>query len=169
MKRIYFIRHAKADKARDFPNDVVRPLSARGENDAQLMSGVLAKHGVKPDAIISSSATRALQTAKIMAANLDYPEASIIVRHELYNVSADDILSFIQDLDDNWEEVLLVGHNPAMSDCANSLYGALRYDLPAGALCVFEFDADSWRCSLDAANACVFYDYPKKHRTVNIS
>ena len=70
MKRIYFIRHAKSSwKDMDLA-DHDRPLNARGERDAPAMAAALAQRGVSPDGIITSSALRAVTTARLLAGGL---------------------------------------------------------------------------------------------------
>jgi broad specificity phosphatase PhoE len=58
----------------------------------------LAKRGVKPDVILSSPATRALKTAKIIAKRLDYKLKDIVVDERLYAVGADDLLDVVRKL-----------------------------------------------------------------------
>ena len=53
MKKIYFIRHAKAVEEGE-SNDFERDLSERGKKDLALMCERLKKHEVRADAIFAS-------------------------------------------------------------------------------------------------------------------
>ena len=69
MKRIYFIRHAEAQKGNG--SDFERALSHAGELCANKLGEKLRSLGLMPDLIITSSAIRALHTAQIIANALD--------------------------------------------------------------------------------------------------
>ena len=68
MKYLYLIRHAKASSDYLRIPDFDRPLKAIGVMQAHQMSTKLVDKGIKPDIILSSPASRALQTAHIFAA-----------------------------------------------------------------------------------------------------
>ena len=79
MKTLYLVRHAKSSWDDPTLADKARPLDARGKRDAPKVGKRLAKAGVKPDLILSSSAKRALTTARIIAKELGYKRKSIVV------------------------------------------------------------------------------------------
>ena len=72
MKTVYLVRHGKAVlRDIDIP-DFERVLTDRGSNDSNLIARKLKQEKVQPSVRFSSPAPRALQTAKILAKNLDY-------------------------------------------------------------------------------------------------
>ena len=67
MRRLFLVRHAKAEPAvgRD---DYDRALTSRGRDDARRVASVLAEKNMLPDVLIHSGAQRAKETAEIFAA-----------------------------------------------------------------------------------------------------
>jgi len=67
MKQLLLIRHAKSSWTNIGQEDFERPLNERGIRDAPLMAKKLIEKNYKPDALISSTAVRALETATFFA------------------------------------------------------------------------------------------------------
>ena len=123
--------------------DEDRPLNSRGKRDAPKVGERLAKRRAKPDLILSSPATRAVTTAEIIAKKLDYKRSKIVLDDRLYAVSADDLLEVIHQLDDKAERVMLIGHNPELTELAHRLSRKITH-LSTCAVAEFTFDAKSW-------------------------
>ena len=161
MKTLFLIRHAKSSWDDPALADKDRPLNDRGKRDAPKMGERLAKRGVKPDLILSSPAVRALTTAEIIAKKLDYKRKNIVVDDRLYAVAADDLLDVIRQLDDKLERVMLIGHNPELTELAHRFSGKITH-LPTCAVAEFTFDAKSWSNVGKDEPAKVALDYPKR-------
>ena len=136
-------------------------MNDRGERDASKMGERLAKRRVKPDLILSSPALRALRTAEIFAKKLDYKRKKIVVDERLYAVEADDLLGVIRELDDEAGCVMLIGHNPELTELAHRLSSNIT-SLPTCAVAEFMFDAKSWSRIGKEKPAKVAIDYPKE-------
>jgi phosphohistidine phosphatase len=143
MKTLFLVRHAKS--SRDDPTlpDKERPLNDRGMRDAPRMGERFAKQGVKLDLILSSPALRALATAELMAKTLDYKVKDIVVDERLYAAAPDDLLEVVHELGDKPRRVMLVGHNPELTDLAHRLSSSIT-DMPTCAVAEFSFDTKSW-------------------------
>ena len=161
MKTLFLIRHAKSSWDDTALPDRDRPLGDRGKRDAPKMGKRLAERDVKPDLILSSPAMRALATAKVIAKTLDYKPKNIAVNDRLYAGQADDLLDVIRELGDKLERVMLVGHNPELSELAHHLSSGIIH-MPTCAIAEFTFDAKSWSDIDKAKPAQVAFDYPKK-------
>ena len=161
MKTLFLIRHAKSSWDAPALADMDRPLNDRGQRDARQMGERLAKRRVKPDLILSSPATRALTTTEIIAKKLDYKRRNIVVDDRLYAVEANELLDVIRQLDDRAESVMLIGHNPELTELAHRLSGDITR-LPTCAVAEFVFDARSWSRIGKDQPAKVVLDYPKK-------
>ena len=70
--KLYLIRHADAVPEDVAGGDAERWLSARGREAARGLARLLREQGVELDAIVSSPLPRAIQTAELVAAGLDY-------------------------------------------------------------------------------------------------
>lgn len=113
MKRLYFLRHAKASW-NDDADDKDRIISYIGVNEAKKIAGEILKKNITFDKIISSPAKRAYQTAEIIKNKIGF-SAEIIFEDSFYFDYQKEILRIIQDIDNKADSVLLVGHNPTWS------------------------------------------------------
>jgi phosphohistidine phosphatase len=121
----------------------------------------LGKRDFKPDLILSSPAKRALETAEIIAKKLDYRRKDIVVENRLYTLQADDLLDVIHKLGDKLKRVMLVGHNPELTELAHRLSREITR-MPTCAAAEFTFDAKSWSHIGQVKPTEVVIDYPKK-------
>ncbi len=163
MKRLYLLRHAKSSWKDPELADYDRPLNKRGKRDAPFMGQRLKKQGVRPDIILSSPAKRARKTARSIAQEIDYPPKQIRWLESLYAAGSESMLRIVMDCDDDCNQVLLVGHNPGLTDLAERLTGTLVDNIPTAGVMAVDFDIDSWAEVKEGAGAVVFFDYPKKH------
>jgi len=162
MKRLLLCRHAKSSWAEHGQQDDQRPLSARGERDAPRMGQRLAEHGTHPDLLVTSPAVRARQTAKLLADALGYPRAQIRLEPALYLADPATLLAVVADQDDGAACLLVVAHNPGLTDLANHLLPDLALDnLATGGVVAISFEADRWAALATAPRQLLYYDYPK--------
>ena len=162
MRTLILIRHGKSSWAEPAGPDRERELDARGQRDAPAMGRRLAKRGVKPDLIISSPARRALSTARLIAAELNARHRRITVDERLYAATPLDLLAVVQGLDAHLHCVMLIGHNPGLSEFAHALSDEVA-ELPTCGVAAMEFDVKSWPEIDRATLASVDLDRPEKH------
>jgi phosphohistidine phosphatase len=143
MKILILVRHAKSSWERAALDDRERPLAERGRRDAPRMAERLHRRGVQPELLLSSPARRALATAQLMARPLRYERADIVVDERLYPGGADAVLEVIQGLDPPLRCVMLIGHDPGLSELAHRFCRAVDH-LPTCTVAEFAFDADTW-------------------------
>jgi phosphohistidine phosphatase len=161
MKRLYLIRHAKSSWADPDLDDFERPLNDRGQREAPMMGQRLKQANVQPDGILASPAKRALKTAKMLAAELDFPKERIMTAQSIYDAGVSDLLKVIRQIEDALQRMLFIGHNPGLTDLANYLTNVRLDNLPTcGVFCV-DFDVSSWQEIAAGQGIFVFFDYPK--------
>ena len=164
MKKIYFVRHAKAENETKKSSDIERALNNRGKEDAQFMAKRLKKHGIFPDIIYTSSAKRALKTTKIFAEVLDLEKKKILEQDTLYASSLQEYLSTIHQIPNYYHSVVLVAHNPTITEAVEYLSGAILDELPTCAIVCIAFEVESFKEIKEESGHILFYDYPKKHK-----
>ena len=164
MKTLTIVRHAKSSWDHPGLNDRERPLNKRGEHDAPLMGQRVLEHGIRPSLIISSPATRAWATARIIAAAISYPLEFLQREKALNHASVDTLLNVIVAQDTGFNSLMIVGHNPGLTDFANYLSPGLTNNLPTAGVVSVEFDRDDWDLFARPPTELLLYDYPKKHR-----
>jgi phosphohistidine phosphatase len=149
VRQLWILRHAKA--AAEAPSDRERPLTDKGRRQCASLAAAIpgAGLGPMPGLVLSSSATRARQTAELVVGALGGPPLEL--EHELYEADPDDVVDRLRLLDDDGPEaVLVVGHNPTMAELVAMLLADDGRDrslagFPTCALAVIEVPAERWR------------------------
>lgn len=85
MKTLYFIRHGESEfnKAKKWSGSSDAPLTELGKSQAKQAGRKLKKQGLSIDMIVASPLTRAHDTAKHIANELDYDISSILLHDKL--------------------------------------------------------------------------------------
>lgn len=161
MKTLTLVRHAKSSWKDTGLGDRKRPLNGRGERDAPAMGKRIVEHGIRPSLIISSPATRAWSTAKIIANEISYPIEFLQREDDLYLASLKDILDVIVVQDNGFNHLMVVGHNPGLTDVANFLSPGLTHNLPTAGVVSVQIDQDDWDLRDRPKTELLIHDYPK--------
>jgi phosphohistidine phosphatase len=145
MRTLCLIRHAKSSWDNPSLRDFERPLNERGLREAPLMAQKLFDSGVRPDLIVSSTANRALTTAKFFADRFGIAHEFIVQRSDIYEAMSSTILRIIRELPETAGAVLIFGHNPTFTDVANTFSDENWIDnVPTCGIVVLESRAESW-------------------------
>lgn len=150
MKTLYLVRHAKSSWDDMTLSDIDRPLGVRGLRDAPRMAAYLKEKGLKPDALVSSPALRALETATIFGQHFGIQPDDITVINSLYEASPQRVLDVVQKLPDHRQAVMIFGHNPTFTDLANMFGSSYISNVPTAAVCEIFSSANSWATFLEA-------------------
>jgi phosphohistidine phosphatase len=162
MKRLTLVRHAKSSWATPGAADRDRPLSNRGERDSRKMGRRLVAHKARPSLIVSSPAVRAHATAKALASALSYPLEFLQLDNDLYLAAPEDLLEVAQNQQDGFSDLLIVGHNPGLTDLVNRFLPEMQLDnLPTGGIVAMDFETEAWAQIQDHPVRLAYYDYPK--------
>ena len=151
MKRLTLMRHANAQWKDPQISDFDRPLNRRGTSEAEAMSRRLIELKLIPTLVLTSSARRAQQTADIVARELGVAARSLRCDESLYLAAAADILRAIQTTGPRIPHLMIVGHNPGISEIANLLAPTSHINLATAALCSLTFDMRTW-ADVEAGN-----------------
>jgi len=161
VKQLILFRHAKSSWDDDVA-DVERTLAARGERDAPRMGKRLEARHTRPELIITSHAARAQRTAELVAKALGIKRKELKIERRLYLASPDDILGVVAAQDDSLSCVLVVGHNPGLTELVNRLLPDFALDnLPTSGVVAIDLAAKRWRDAPTAGAKLAYYDYPK--------
>ncbi|MGQ2984183.1 SixA phosphatase family protein [Flavobacterium sp.] len=144
MKNLILIRHAKSSW--DAPlSDKDRPLSNRGINDAHLMAGEVDEFLPKSFIVWSSTAQRAKNTAYIFAENLSIPIDTIIFNDDLYTFDEKKLASIIRSCDNQFDNLILFGHNDAITNFVNTFGNHALDNVPTAGFVSLSFDENDWK------------------------
>lgn len=162
MKILTIVRHAKSSWSDTSLSDAKRPLNRRGKHDAPMMGERILEHGVRPSLIVSSPATRAWSTAKIIAEAINYPREFLHKEKSLYLASLDRILDVVMAQDNGFNNLMIVGHNPGLTDFVNFLIPGLTNNLQTAGVVSVEIEQDDWSLYERPAAKLLVHDWPKK-------
>lgn len=126
------------------------------------MAKLLNKKGIRPDLILSSSAVRAYEFAKVIAEEADYKIKNIQVTKDLYMADDEDMLKILRKVDDKYKKVFLIGHNPEITYFANSLSNHNIDNIPTSGVFCISFDIEKWKDINYGKGKFLLFDYPKK-------
>ena len=145
MKRLTLMRHANAQWQDPQISDFDRPLSRRGRSEAEAMGRRLLELQLVPAILLTSSARRAAQTANLVARELGVSARNIRTQESLYLAPPEEILQIVQSIGPLIPHLMVVGHNPGISELAQLLapnrhIGALS----TGAMSSFTFETHTW-------------------------
>lgn len=132
------MRHAKSSWRNPQLDDHDRPLNGRGERAAPYMGEWLRQEGLLPDMILSSTAVRAVETAKCVAEASDFDGPMEITR-KLYLADPLTYLETLTEVPEGTGSVLLIGHNPGISELLHQLTGEDE-DMPTAAVACVDVD-----------------------------
>lgn len=154
MKTMYIVRHAKTNKTL---NDLDRELLPLGIERTEKLGNYLASNDCKVDIMFSSSAKRAVQTARILAKNIDYPEEKIITKEELYLTSQEEYFNILVGQSDTVDNIMIIGHNPEITNVAHFFVPDFTSYMQTGACFCFDFKTDEWTRIFTAEREVKFY------------
>jgi phosphohistidine phosphatase len=162
MKYLNLLQHAKSSWKDSDLDDFDRPLSRRGKASAPLIGARLAALDHSPDVIISSPAVRARSTAALVAAELHVDEHALILDARIYEADCATLITLVRGLRNDWQDVMLVGHNPGLTELANLLAPCQIDNIVTCGVVRLEFPVDSWLDVGGMSGRLQFYDHPKK-------
>lgn len=151
MRTLLLMRHAKSSRDDPQLDDHDRPLDTRGLQDAPRMGALLREKGLIPDSIFSSTALRALRTARLVARECRF-EKALVATADLYHASENDLREQIRQLPVTDSLVLCVGHNPGLEDFLAGWTGQYVH-MPTAAIARICFEQDAWPDIADRASA----------------
>ena len=125
------------------------------------MGKLLLEKGIRPDVIISSDAARAITTARLVARELDYELDDIRQNNALYLAPPSALLDVLKETAANDQDVMLVAHNPGMTELANLLSDRHIDNLPTCGVFVIESDTENWEQLANTPGTCADFFCPK--------
>lgn len=163
MKKLYLIRHAKSSWKDIDVSDFNREINKRGKKDIPFMAQRLKSFGVLPDLILSSPALRAKETALGIANIIGYDEEKIVFENSLYASCYTNYRYLLDSLDEKYNNIFIVAHNPEITEVGERLSGAILTNIPTCAIVCIEFNTQSFKNIEEESGKVLFFDYPKKH------
>ena len=143
MKTITFLRHSKSSWDYNL-DDIDRPLNNSGVVKIKKVAELSKVQFINSDIIFSSSAARAIHTSLILTRCLSINSNRISICEDLYTFKFNEVLNFINKIENKYSEVVLVGHNPAYTEISNYFSENKILNLPTARWFSMKFDSNSW-------------------------
>lgn len=159
MKTLYIVRHAKSSWKDLSLADFDRPLNKRGQNDAPFMAQKLKDMNISVDKIISSPALRAKTTAEVLYSTLEI-ENELEFDSKIYDYHFESIEPIVKLFDNNYSDIILVGHNPSLNEFVG-IYLGLEDNIPTNGVIGINFDIEQWDEVSPKKAQQLFFIYPK--------
>lgn len=142
MKRLTLVRHGNAEWKDQSLDDFKRHLNPRGLKEAESIARRMVELDWTPDLLIASNAERTHATAEILAKILEAQRLALTER--LYLAPVSEILNVIHETEPSITHLMLVGHNPGISEAAQLLAPSPTSELSTACACSIVFKVDSW-------------------------
>ena len=136
MPVLMLMRHGKSCWDEPWDCDHDRPLAKRGVRAAGQVGRIVSEAGLEPQLVITSSAVRALTTARL-ASEAGSWSCPIETMDELYGGGVETVLTVVRGLSSSVERTMLVGHNPTWSETVSTLIGGGAVRFPTAATACF--------------------------------
>jgi len=130
MKKIHLIRHAKSSWKDDSLTDVDRPLNKRGKKTCRFMAQHILDAGCCFDNVFCSPAVRAQLTIELISNSLEGVDIQWQTEELLYTFDSDTIFDWCRAVDESITELVIIGHNPALTDFCNELSNSNLKNIP---------------------------------------
>ena len=164
-RKLFIIRHGKSSWDHQGLDDIDRPLAERGILNAEEMSKRLANEGPIPELFLSSPASRALNTALIMARFWRLKPMALQIHESLYDAYISDIEKVVSGVSYNVHSLAIFGHNPSWTAYANQFLSDPLDNLPTAGVVVVTLESKSWNGIGRGHVKEIHVDYPKRRRS----
>jgi phosphohistidine phosphatase len=150
MKKLILMRHAESQPEQFGFTDRERPLSGNGLEEIELIRKQLQGELRGLKLVLCSNVKRTRQTLEGIKAIMP-STCEFAFDDGLYHAPVANLINRLHDLEDNQDIVMLIGHNPAISDFFNLVINAIQKQpgmprvLPTSAVVIFEGNFQKWR------------------------
>ena len=160
MKNLIIVRHCKSSWKDPSLSDFDRPLNKRGNIDGELMSNYLREKEKKIDKLILSTSIRTRLTSKYFIEKIHFNSISYL--DELYHASYSEIIKIISKIENNFNNIMVIGHNPGLTELINHFTDMRIYNIPTSGIIKVEFKEDKWSKITENKGKIVYKKFPKE-------
>ncbi len=143
MKNLTIIRHGKSGYELGL-SDKLRTLTNKGIENSKLIAQKYLPNLPSDFLLMSSTATRAWQTSKIFAKIFVVFEDEIEFTDDLYTFDGRELEKIIKSTNNNVTNLLIFGHNDAITDFVNNFGDIYIDNVPTSGLVSIDFETNNW-------------------------
>ncbi len=138
------MRHAQTEWADAGIEDAHRHLTEQGRAQAQAIAQQFQAKQATLDVIYTSPAIRTLTTAQIIATQFEIAKQHIVIDPQIYAAQVHNLLAVLAEIEEIHQTMLIVGHNPSVSDLVGYLCNQPRIQLSPATLVGLQIESPSW-------------------------
>lgn len=161
-RKLFIIRHGKSSWDHEGLDDIDRPLADRGTRNAHDMAQRLLNLGMVPELILTSPASRALNTALIMSRIWEMEPETLQIHDTLYMAYTSEINEVLAIVPDTIQNLAIFGHNPSFTIYANQFLDEPLDNLPTAGVVIITLESESWEGVNRTQVKGSYLDYPKR-------
>jgi phosphohistidine phosphatase len=153
------MRHAKSDWNSSDLTDHQRPLNKRGIRDAPLMAEEIKRKGILPELMLVSDAKRTQETWGLISPS--FVGVKTKFDPDLYLAPPEVIVSKLEELSHLVDTVLLLAHNPGISEAFYTLAGITIDNVPTAGVGCIRCYTDNFKKITTCKKELIYFTYPK--------
>jgi phosphohistidine phosphatase len=161
LKTLILLRHGKALKESTSGNDYDRTLDERGKTEVAHMARLLKEKKTIPEIIVASPAKRTSKTAEIVIKELGLNKSHLEFESSIYDASLQDLMHVIRAVNNNYSQIMLVGHNPSITGLVGFLTPTFLEHVPTSGLVAIELEISIWQMAQPQCGKLLWYKGPK--------
>ncbi|MBX7145723.1 MAG: histidine phosphatase family protein [Alphaproteobacteria bacterium] len=155
MKTLYLLRHGQAIVKIPFTDlkDFDRTLTFQGKEEVEKTAKFIEENVPLPIKILCSSAKRTKETCHIIESKFSPQNYETVYHDSFYHASQQEYLEEIKKTENNYDNLLLIGHNPTLTQFLFSLtkkedqnWSILStfHTMPTAGLGILKFHITKW-------------------------
>ncbi|NOY37214.1 MAG: hypothetical protein GXO83_06525 [Chlorobi bacterium] len=162
MKELFIVRHGKSDWNHPEIKDIDRPLKVRGVVDAERMGAYIKSNYTLPGICYTSPACRATHTALIFMRCMNIETSRLQILNSIYLASFNDLKELVKMFPEKVDSAMLVGHNPGITDLANSYIHNRIQNIPTSGFVHLVFESGTWKGTSYKVLSDFTFHFPKE-------
>ena len=160
MLSLYLLRHAKSSWDDAAQPDFERPLTNRGRKACALIGEFIQEKGIEFDLVLVSTAIRTRETIELVRERAEI-RGDVRYDERIYEATVGQLLEIISQIDNDHENVLLVGHNPGLEGLLALLSGE-QHHMTTANFAKIKLKATKWSANLSNAGTLEWIVRPKE-------
>ena len=144
VKTLLLIRHANTEQGERGSNDFDRHITRLGNRNAAHAGKYLVNNKLMPDLLLCSKAVRVRETAEVVASQLKFSERHIRYEDELYEASVRILFKAVNNIDEKYQRVAMIAHNPGLTYLADYLTSSPLGTMVPASIVIINFESVTW-------------------------
>jgi phosphohistidine phosphatase len=116
--------------------------------------------GIYPNLVLCSPSKRTKSSLKAYKEILGI-SCDVIYDEKLYETTYQDLLDIIYSINDDYDTVFLIAHNPSLNNLVDFLLRGFNENIPTSGVVGLEFSCNSWKDISDTNCSLTLFTYPK--------